>query len=156
MSWEMLEKPSKAEFFTKVQRTPKHVLAVFGSISGNWFADFLSSMSWQMLEKSFQSRLCHEGIAHPKTRFGWFLAASVKIDLQTFFRPWLEIKNVPQNLCHFDLDFDKGKKCFASVSEVEENESFLSNTFFCICKSCASHVSLGNCEKKDILHLWKW
>ena len=57
-------------------------------------ADYVLRNAW----KTFQNRLFHEGRAHPKTRFGGFLAASLKIDFPRIFHQCLEkyLKNLPK------------------------------------------------------------
>ena len=77
-------KPSKADFFTKVQRTPKHVLT---ALSRNF-----SELIWQLsyinvlrnAGKTFQSRLFHEGTAHSKTHFDCFEPQFLRIDFPLF------------------------------------------------------------------------
>ena len=68
-------KPSKADFFTKVQRTPKHVLTALSRNFSELISHYSQHCSINVLRnagKTFQSGLFHEGTAHPKTRFGWF------------------------------------------------------------------------------------
>ena len=81
----MLGKQSKIVFFTKVQRTPKLVLA--GSELHLWTLICQHSFIYvsRNVWKTFRSRLFHEGTADPKTCFEWFWATSLNIDLPTFF-----------------------------------------------------------------------
>ena len=108
----MFEKPSKADFFTKVQRTPKHVLAGFEHISHNRFDKILPSMSWEMFEKPSKADFSRRYSA-PQNTFWLVLNTFLRIDFETF-------------ICHVKIDCFKtaanGKKHFFSqVSWARKN-----------------------------------
>ena len=145
----MFQKASITEVFVRAHRTPEHVLRVFFATSLKRISQQSLIMSQRNVWKYFHRGLFFEGIAYEKTRVGRFWATCLGKKFATFLTRNWEYSYI---LANAELLLWKRKQCLESVSELE-----ISNIFNRGSARIARNLhfqSLGNGEKKDILHFW--